>query len=271
MTFWHQIFSRVWKCLPSWQNNFYFLLLDFLKNVIILSFRSLTSDPNSRVINALGPALCNDKGFTCPPPPHQLPHQVWCTHTQPALEEVSVKGSAVRLQAALRSGPGHLHAGVAEGRDPSDVSAETPAWEAGRDGGTWRRLSPLWLCNSKDLLPTLPSTFSWLSSRAPWEAGFHREVSFSQAWECRNHKRYGFSPWVWKMPWRREGQPTTGFLPGESHGQRSPACYSPWGHRELDMTECTFTLWRCFSSIIWNNFIVFTYKIQVSFCSNETF
>ena len=27
------------------------------------------------------------------------------------------------------------------------------------------------------------------------------------------------------------------FLPGESHGQRSLAGYSPWGHKELDMTE----------------------------------
>ena len=29
------------------------------------------------------------------------------------------------------------------------------------------------------------------------------------------------------------------FLPGESHGQRSLAGYSPWGHRELDGTEVT--------------------------------
>ena len=29
------------------------------------------------------------------------------------------------------------------------------------------------------------------------------------------------------------------FLPGESHGQRSLAGYSPWGHKELDMTEAT--------------------------------
>ena len=28
-------------------------------------------------------------------------------------------------------------------------------------------------------------------------------------------------------------------LPGESHGQRSLAGYSPWGHKELDMTEHT--------------------------------
>ena len=29
------------------------------------------------------------------------------------------------------------------------------------------------------------------------------------------------------------------FLPGESHGQRSLAGYSPWGHKELDITEAT--------------------------------
>ena len=27
------------------------------------------------------------------------------------------------------------------------------------------------------------------------------------------------------------------FLPGEIHGQRSLAGYSPWGHKESDMTE----------------------------------
>ena len=27
------------------------------------------------------------------------------------------------------------------------------------------------------------------------------------------------------------------FLPGESHGQRSLVGYSPWGHKEPDMTE----------------------------------
>ena len=26
-------------------------------------------------------------------------------------------------------------------------------------------------------------------------------------------------------------------LPGESHGQRSPEGYSPWGHKESDVTE----------------------------------
>ena len=30
-----------------------------------------------------------------------------------------------------------------------------------------------------------------------------------------------FDPWVGKIPWRREWQPTPVFLPGEFHGQRS--------------------------------------------------
>ena len=37
-------------------------------------------------------------------------------------------------------------------------------------------------------------------------------------------------------------QPTPVSLPGESHGQRSLAGYSPWGHKELDMTEHSWTL-----------------------------
>ena len=52
--------------------------------------------------------------------------------------------------------------------------------------------------------------------------------------QCR---RPGFDPWVGKTPWRRAWQPTLVFLPGESHGQRSLVGYSPWGHRESDMTE----------------------------------
>ena len=51
-----------------------------------------------------------------------------------------------------------------------------------------------------------------------------------------------------QIPWRRKWQPTPIFLPGEFHGQRSPAGYSPWGrkrvrdnlvtndNRELDLT-----------------------------------
>ena len=39
------------------------------------------------------------------------------------------------------------------------------------------------------------------------------------------------------MPWRREWLPTSVFLPGEFHEQRSLAGHSLWGHKESDMTE----------------------------------
>ena len=47
----------------------------------------------------------------------------------------------------------------------------------------------------------------------------------------------GFDPRVGKIPWRRKWQPSPVFLPGESHGQRSPVGYGPWGRKESDMTE----------------------------------
>ena len=43
--------------------------------------------------------------------------------------------------------------------------------------------------------------------------------------------------WAGTIPWRRAWQPTPVFLPGEAHGQRRLAGYSPWGPKELDMTE----------------------------------
>jgi len=39
--------------------------------------------------------------------------------------------------------------------------------------------------------------------------------------------------------WKREGQPTPVFLPGESHGQRSLVGYSPWGCKQSDTAEAT--------------------------------
>ena len=60
------------------------------------------------------------------------------------------------------------------------------------------------------------------------------------ACQCRRHKRPRFDPWVRKIPWRRPWQPTPVFLPGESHGQRILAGYSPWGRTESDITEATY-------------------------------
>jgi len=53
---------------------------------------------------------------------------------------------------------------------------------------------------------------------------------------CR-HRRDRFKPRVRKIPWRRKWQPTPVFMLGKSYGQRSLVDYSPWGCKELDMTE----------------------------------
>ena len=39
-----------------------------------------------------------------------------------------------------------------------------------------------------------------------------------------------------EIPWRRKWQHTPVFLLGKSHEQRSLVGYSPWGHKELDVT-----------------------------------
>ena len=50
----------------------------------------------------------------------------------------------------------------------------------------------------------------------------------------------GDSDSIREIPWRRAWQLTPVFLPGESHGQRSLAGYSPWSHEELGTTEVTY-------------------------------
>ena len=37
----------------------------------------------------------------------------------------------------------------------------------------------------------------------------------------------------WEDPWRRQWQPTPGFLLGKSFGQRSLAGHRPWGHNRV--------------------------------------
>ena len=45
--------------------------------------------------------------------------------------------------------------------------------------------------------------------------------------------------WGGKISWSRKRQPTQVLLPGKSRAQRSLACYSLWGHKDLDTTERT--------------------------------
>ena len=50
-------------------------------------------------------------------------------------------------------------------------------------------------------------------------------------------QRPGFNPWVGKILWRREWQPTPVFLLGKLHEQSSLTGYSSWCCKETDMTE----------------------------------
>ena len=49
-----------------------------------------------------------------------------------------------------------------------------------------------------------------------------------------------------RFPWRREWLPNPVLLPGEFHGQRSLVSYSPWSHKESDMTEWPFIRYLLF-------------------------
>ena len=84
----------------------------------------------------------------------------------------------------------------------------------------WQRVGHGWAT----LLHLLQGLLRWHSGKEP-------------AYQFRRHKRSRFDPRIGKVPWRRKWLPISVFLPGKSHGQRSLAGYSLWGHKELDMTE----------------------------------
>ena len=46
-----------------------------------------------------------------------------------------------------------------------------------------------------------------------------------------NVRDMGSTPGLGKFPGEGNGNPTTVFLPGKFHGQRSLGGYSPWGRR----------------------------------------
>ena len=70
-------------------------------------------------------------------------------------------------------------------------------------------------------------------------------MSFSSGSIVKNSKEYnardvgdpGSIPESGRSPWRRKWQLTPEFLPGESHGQRSLASYSPKGCKDSDKTK----------------------------------
>ena len=58
------------------------------------------------------------------------------------------------------------------------------------------------------------------------------------ACQSRIGKRCGFNPGSGRSPGVGDGwEPTSVFLPGESHGRRRQVVYGRWGQKESDMTE----------------------------------
>ena len=97
------------------------------------------------------------------------------------------------------------------------------------------------------LLPYIPphpqkvcSKYNFITTLLNHILNFPSGVSGKQpVRQCRRCRRHWSNPCIEKMPWRRAWQLTPVFLPGESHGQRSLACYGPYGPKELDTTEAT--------------------------------
>ena len=110
---------------------------------------------------------------------------------------------------------------------PHSEPAWTLLWVASASALNKLLLCSLWSSVYVCVLPSRSSTrFFWISWTRVW--GFPGGASGKEpTCQCRRHKRHRFGPWVKKIPWRRVQQPTPVFLPGESHGQRSLAGYSP--------------------------------------------
>ena len=93
---------------------------------------------------------------------------------------------------------------------------------------------PLSICCCLFLFLLLDSYFFQFLLEYSWFTGLPRWLSVEKSiCLCRRHRICRFDTWVRNIPWRREWHPTPVFLPGESHGQRSQAGYSPWGNKEL--------------------------------------
>ena len=87
-------------------------------------------------------------------------------------------------------------------------------------------MQPLTSSLSDPFISIPPQTIKWCKKSMEGER--EETITWSIFWWC---------PWVGKIPWRREWLPTPIFLPGEFHGQRSLADYSPQSLKELNTTE----------------------------------
>ena len=71
------------------------------------------------------------------------------------------------------------------------------------------------------------------------------------ACQCTRHT---FNPWVRKILWKRNWQPTPVFLPGKCHGQRSLAGYGPWGLKRVGHDFATKQQ-NALKLLLWNTYL----------------
>ena len=76
-------------------------------------------------------------------------------------------------------------------------------------------------CMSKNVFETVSHLTTLLKIVVFCWLGFPGNSDGKEFFQERRRPR--FDPWVGKIPWRREWQPTPVFLPGEFHGERSLA------------------------------------------------
>ena len=101
------------------------------------------------------------------------------------------------------------------------LSGDAHRWRISGDPNIFQRIAcPSLLCQWGIVSMAL------LRSRASWTRFNKVEIprwcsGKESACQCRKGKRCRFNLWVRKIPWSRKWQPTSVFLPGKSHGQRS--------------------------------------------------
>ena len=134
---------------------------------------------------------------------------------------------------------------ISLGNLPSPEIEPTSPALAGRSFTTEPPGTPYQICDMRNFLPLcrLPFTF-WMVSFAAEKffilmmsslfMGFpFGTVGKETTCQCRRHKKWKrhkrcrFDPCIGKIPWRKAWQPSSVFLPAQSHGQRGLEGYSP--------------------------------------------
>ena len=170
------------------------------------------------------------------------------------------------------------------------------------DGGAWESDTTVWLhfhfslsctgegngnplqcsCleNPKDRAAWWAAVYGVARSRTrlKWLSSSSGKQPTCQGGRCKRHR---FDPWVGKIPWRRDWQPTPVFVPEEFCGQRSLVGYSPWVAQSRTWLKwlsmhCIPILWLVFSKhfvmiilyriFIFTKWVFFSYTVWNGIC-----